>query len=74
MDLSLRHAFRYMIYGLGVISLQVWAEVDASKSASGAKVSGRSGQAIDLFMLEWGLLIGVVLLALVVVARKSNAP
>ena len=74
MELSFRHAVRHLIAASGLVSLQVGAEVGVSKSLVNAKVNGGSGQAVDLFMLEWGLLIGVVLLALVVVARKSNAP
>jgi hypothetical protein len=74
MDLRLRQAIRWMIIGLGVVSLQAGAEVDASKSSLVASLNTVSAQAVDLFALKWGWLIGIVLIALVVVTRSRKAP
>ena len=63
-----------MFLGLGVISLRVGAEADVSKSPSSANVNVGSSQAVGLFPLELGLLIGIVIIALVVGARNRNAP
>jgi hypothetical protein len=74
MDFRLRHAILYIILGLGFTSLQVKAEVNNAKSSTIARFNNGSDQVIDLFSLEWVLLIGVVLIALIVVTRNRNAP
>jgi len=73
MKLRLRYAIQGMLLVLGVISLRVGAEVDVSKSPSGEIVNGGLSQADGQFPLELGLLIGIVIIALVVVARYRKA-
>ena len=74
MKLRFRHAIRCMLLGLGFISLRVGAVVDVSRSPSGANANNGSSQAVGLFSLELGLLIGAVFVVLVVVLRNRNAP
>ena len=74
MDLRLRHAIRWIVSGLAVVSLQVSAGVDASKSSLSVTVNKGSAQVFDLFVLNWGWVIGIVLIALVVVTRNRKAP
>ena len=72
MGLSLRHAVRGMILGSGVISLPVGAAVDPSKSASSVDTHDGSGHPVDTLIPETGILISIVLVALVVIARRSR--
>jgi len=74
MKLLWKRAIRRTIFGLAVVSLQVRAEVAASKSSLSASVNDGLVQVLELFALKWGWLIGIVLIALVVVARNRKAP
>ena len=74
MGLRLWRGIRWLIPGSGFISLQVRADVNTSKSSLGANIKDGLAQAVDIFPLEWGLLIGIVLIALVVVSRHRKAP
>ncbi len=71
MRFLLQRVTRYAILGLYAVSFQVIAKSEVSKTAY---TSQGTGQAKDLFSIEWGLLIGVVLLALVVIGRVGKRP
>jgi len=70
----IRRAIWCTLLGLGPISSVVGAEVDVSKSPSSKNVIDATSQTVSWFSTELGFLIGIVMLALVVVARKRNAP
>ena len=74
MDFRMRYAIWHMILGSGITSLQVNAEVNDAESSTIAHIKNGSGQAMDTFPLEWVLLVGIVLIALIVVTRNRNAP
>jgi hypothetical protein len=74
MNLGLRRAIRWITLGLGAVSLQAGAEVAASKGSLSTTIADGAVQAVDLFALKWGWLIGIVLIALVVVTRNRRAP
>ena len=72
MSLDLRHAVRNMALGLGFISLQVSAAVDPSKGAPITDISNVSGRSVDLLMPEAWVLVSAVLIALVLIARRTK--
>ena len=72
--LYIRRSIWCTLLSLGYISLVVGAEVDVSKSPSSKSVIDATSQTFSWFSPELGFLIGIVMLALVVVARKRNAP
>ncbi len=75
MTSSLRRAIQFMFLGLYAVSMRVGAEVvEASHSSSTAPVKDAPGPAVEFSILQWGLLIGLVLLALAVVARSGRRP
>jgi hypothetical protein len=69
MSLCFRHAVRCIAPGLGAISLQVGAAVDPSKDSSITNVISESGRPVEI-VPEAGILISVVLIALVLIARR----
>jgi len=72
MSLDLRHAVRSMALGLGSISLQVSAAVDPSKGAPVTDINNVSGRSVDLLMPEAWVLVSAVLIALVLIARRTK--
>jgi len=70
MSLCFRHAIQCMTLGSGAIALQAGAAADPLKSSSMTNVINESGRAVDLIVPEAGILISVVLIALVLIARR----
>ena len=74
MRLYIRRAIWFKLLGLGPITSVVGADFDVSKSPSSKNVIDATSETVSWFSTELGFLIGIVMLALVVVARKRNAP
>ena len=72
MSLGLRHAVRSMALGLGSISLHVSAAVDPSKGSPITDINSASGRSVDLLMPEAWVLVSAVLIALVLIARRTK--
>jgi hypothetical protein len=72
MSLNLRHAVRSVALGLGSVSLHVSAAVDPSKVSPVTDIIEVSGRSVDLLMPEAGVLVSAVLIALVVIARRTK--
>ena len=71
MRFFLRHTVRCAVLGLSAMSYRAVAEPEIQTVNY---ANQESGQFRDLFSVEWGLLIGIVMLALVIIARTSNHP
>jgi hypothetical protein len=61
-----------MMLGLTLSSSQVGAVADTPRNALGKSVNAGPAHLFDWFVLEWGWLIAIVLIALVVVARNHR--
>ena len=72
MSLDLRHAVRSMALGLGSVSLHVSAAVDPSKGSPVTDANNVSGWSVDLLMPEAWVLVSAVLIALVLIARRTK--
>lgn len=72
--LHLRRTIWCLLLSLVPISLVIGDETGISKSPSSKSVIDGTSQTVDWFSPELGFLIAIVMLALVLVARKRNAP
>jgi len=70
----LRYAISCALVCLAAVSLRVGAQVGVSKNPLSEGVSDGSSQAPGWFTPELGLLIGIVTIAVIVIARNRNAP
>jgi len=72
MKLSFRHAIKYMAFVLGAISCQAGAAIDLSKGPLITNINEAPGRLVESLTPEAGALISIVLIALVVIARRIN--
>jgi len=72
MKSRMRSTVRCLVYAMSVISLSVGA-ADVAKSVSKARADEGAGPLTGFLTLESIMLVSVVLLALVVIARKRKA-
>jgi hypothetical protein len=70
MNFYFRRAIRRMAIMSGVISFQVNAAVEPPESSPITKVISESGRSVDYVAPEAGILISLVLIALVLIARR----
>jgi hypothetical protein len=73
MKLRMLSAVRRLVVALSIMSSSVGV-ADVASNASTARVDNSSSPLTDFLTLESILLVGVVLLALVVIARKRKVP
>jgi len=67
-------SIQYLFVGVCLLSLPAAAAKVADSRAPSAQSNGASAGMTDFLSLELVVLIGVVLLALVVIARSGKAP
>jgi hypothetical protein len=68
------YSIQYLFLGVCFLPLPTGAAAVADTRSSSAQSDGASAGIIDFLSLELIVLVGVVLLALVVIARSGKAP
>ena len=71
MKFRLLSTVRYLVAALSALSMSVGA-ADVASSVSTASADDSTGFLTDFLTLEWMLPVGIVVLALVIIARKRK--